>query len=78
METIKGTKTIGKKGIDENTVLIFDEVDGMSSGDRGGSSQLLQFVKGTSFPMICICNDVRSPKMKTLETHCVSLRFSKP
>jgi len=50
----------------------------MSSGDRGGNAQLIQFIHGTSFPMICICNDARAPKMRTLESNCVSLKFSKP
>lgn len=33
-----------------------DEVDGMSS-DRGGSKALIDIIKLTKVPIICICND---------------------
>lgn len=59
-------------------VLIFDEVDGMSSGDRGGAAQLLNFVRATSVPIICICNDSKSQKMRSLEQACAQIKFYKP
>ncbi len=34
-----------------------DEVDGMSSGDRGGIAAIIQLIKTTKVPIICICND---------------------
>ena len=34
-----------------------DEVDGMSSGDRGGSKILINLIKRTKVPIICIAND---------------------
>lgn len=34
-----------------------DEVDGMSSGDRGGNAAIIQILKKTKMPIICICND---------------------
>ena len=52
-----------------------DEVDGMSAGDRGGSAELIQLIKKTATPIICICNDHSSPKMRTLANHCLDLRF---
>ena len=30
-----------------NNVIIMDEVDGMSSGDRGGNAELIQMIKKT-------------------------------
>ena len=32
-------------------LLVMDEVDGMSSGDRGGMNELLQIIKGTKVPL---------------------------
>ncbi len=52
-----------------------DEVDGMSAGDRGGSAELIQLIKKTAVPIICICNDHSSPKMKSLANHCLDLKF---
>ncbi|KAL2913819.1 DNA replication factor C complex subunit Rfc1 [Polyrhizophydium stewartii] len=59
-------------------VLIMDEVDGMSAGDRGGSAELIQIIKKTKVPIICICNDRSSPKIRSLANHCLDLRFRRP
>ena len=59
-------------------LLIMDEIDGMSSGDRGGSAALIQIIKTTKNPIICICNDRQSPKIKTLANYCYDLKFFKP
>lgn len=56
-------------------VLIMDEVDGMSSGDRGGVAELIQLIKKTKIPIICICNDRSSPKIRSLANHCLDVRF---
>ena len=60
------------------TCLVMDEVDGMSSGDRGGMAELIQIIKETRVPIICIANDGYDQKVKSLKNHCVELKFSKP
>jgi replication factor C subunit 1 len=55
-----------------------DEVDGMSSGDRGGIQALIEVIKKTKIPIICIANDRQSPKLKSLANHCYDLKFNKP
>ncbi len=62
----------------DRTVIIMDEVDGMSSGDRGGLTELVQLMKKSQVPIICICNDRNESKMKTLAQYCLDLRFQKP
>ncbi len=59
-------------------VLIMDEVDGMSGGDRGGSTELIKMIKTSRVPIICICNDDSSQKMRTLSGHCMKLKFRRP
>lgn len=59
-------------------VLIMDEVDGMGTGDRGGMAELIGVIKETCIPVICICNDRASPKVKSLASHCTDLRFQRP
>jgi len=61
-----------------NNVIIMDEVDGMSSGDRGGNAELIQMIKKTKTPIICICNDRQSPKIRTLANYTMDLRFRRP
>ncbi|KAL9083087.1 MAG: hypothetical protein Q9165_008666 [Trypethelium subeluteriae] len=59
-------------------VLIMDEVDGMSAGDRGGVGALAAICKKTQIPMILICNDRRLPKMKPFDFVTYSLPFHRP
>jgi len=40
----------------DKAVLIMDEVDGMSGGDRGGVADLIASIKSSKVPIICICN----------------------
>ncbi|KAI4334153.1 hypothetical protein L6164_018878 [Bauhinia variegata] len=60
------------------TVLIMDEVDGMSAGDRGGVADLIASIKISKIPIICICNDRYSQKLKSLINYCLLLSFRKP
>jgi DNA polymerase III delta prime subunit len=60
-------------------VVIMDEVDGMAGNeDRGGVAELIQLIKTTKVPIICICNDRSHPKMRSLVNYCFDLRFYKP
>lgn len=64
----------GKK----NIVLIMDEVDGMSAGDRGGVGALAKFCKKTEVPLILICNERRLPKMKPFDHVAMDIQFRRP
>lgn len=55
-----------------------DEVDGMSAGDRGGVADLIASIKMSKVPIICICNDRYSQKLKSLVNYCLLLSFRKP
>lgn len=59
-------------------LVIMDEVDGMSAGDRGGVQELTRLIKKTLIPIVCICNDRESPKVRTLATKCYDLVFARP
>ncbi|PGH36708.1 replication factor C subunit 1 [[Emmonsia] crescens] len=64
----------GKK----NLVLVMDEVDGMSAGDRGGVGALAAVAKKTRIPMILICNERRLPKMRPFDSVTFDLQFRRP
>jgi replication factor C subunit 1 len=55
-----------------------DEVDGMGAGDRSGMAELIKMIKASKVPIICICNDRQSPKIKSLAAYCLDLRFRRP
>ncbi|KAF2741068.1 DNA replication factor C, large subunit [Polyplosphaeria fusca] len=59
-------------------VLIMDEVDGMSAGDRGGVGALAKTCKTSEIPMILICNERRQPKMKPFDFVTFDLPFRRP
>lgn len=58
-------------------VIVMDEVDGMTS-DRGGIQTLIQFIKKSKQPIICICNDRDHPKIRNLAKACLDLKFDEP
>lgn len=59
-------------------VLIMDEVDGMSAGDRGGVGALAAVCRKTNIPIILICNDRKLPKMKPFDHVAFDLPFRRP
>lgn len=81
MEKIKpficNTSMVGPRKIGKS-VLIMDEVDGMSSGDQGGISALIECIKITKIPIICICNNRYCSSIKTLAKYCLDIKFIKP
>ncbi|KAG6878672.1 hypothetical protein C0992_007686 [Termitomyces sp. T32_za158] len=64
--------------ITDKTCLIMDEVDGMSSGDRGGVGALNALIKKTQVPIICIANDRQAQKLKPLMATTFNMSFQKP
>ncbi|OQR91027.1 replication factor C subunit [Achlya hypogyna] len=59
-------------------VIVMDEVDGMSSGDRGGMAELIAIIKKSKTPIVCICNDRQSPKVRSLANYALDLKFRRP
>jgi len=64
---------IGKK-----RVVIMDEVDGMSRGDRGGIGALAAICKTCAFPIICIANERGTPRLRPLVAACKEIKFFRP
>lgn len=75
---VKELVTNRRVGGGEKAVLIMDEVDGMSGGDRGGVAELIATIQKSRVPIICICNDKYDQKLKSLVKHCMELGFAKP
>mmetsp|Transcript_120704 Transcript_120704/g.341330 ORF Transcript_120704/g.341330 Transcript_120704/m.341330 type:complete len:617 (+) Transcript_120704:109-1959(+) len=68
----------GKSAI-ERAVIIMDECDGMSGGgDSGGMNALINMIKVTKSPIICICNDRGDSGVRDLSAHCLDLKFKRP
>ena len=60
-------------------IIIMDEIDGMAGNeDKGGIKALIDIAKRTKVPIIFICNDIYSPKLKSLINYCYDIRFFRP
>lgn len=59
-------KSLFKKG----KVLLVDEVDGLSSSDRGGLPELIELIENTQFPMIITANNIWDQKFNELRKKC--------
>lgn len=74
--TLEGKK---EEKINQKNLIVMDEIDGMAGNeDRGGVAALIQIIKETKTPIICICNDRQSQKLKSLANYCYDIRFAKP
>lgn len=78
LRATSGNQSMTGSGTIMKNLIIMDEVDGMSAGDRGGTAALIEVIKTTRVPIICICNDRQSQKLKSLSNHCYDIRFQKP
>ncbi|GIL46547.1 hypothetical protein Vafri_3526 [Volvox africanus] len=78
-EMVSNTTLLGAAGgKPRKQLLIMDEVDGMSGGDRGGIQDLIDTIKRSKIPIICICNDKYNQKLRSLRNYCMELEFRKP
>ena len=72
-------KTIFGGELQNKNLIIMDEVDGMSGNeDRGGIAAIIDIIKKTKTPIICIANDRQNQKLKTLANYCYDLKFIHP
>ena len=62
----------------KKSVIIMDEVDGMGGSDRGGIQALIQVIKTTKTPIVCICNDRNHQKVRSLANSCFDIKFIRP
>jgi len=67
-----------KKTFDNcENVLVVSDIDS-AGGDYGFISALIECIKETEIPIICICDDRFSQQIKPLLTHCFDIKLSKP
>lgn len=58
-------------------IILIDEVDGISSTERGATRTLIDIVRKSSFPVVFIANDPWIPKLRTLRNYCTHVKFGK-
>jgi len=56
-------------------ILIIDEIDCMTTNDKGGIIKLKELIKNTNIPIICIANDLNKPKLTPIKSVCKKIEF---
>lgn len=74
--TIQPLLHIKKTYDDDENVLVVSDIDG--GGDYGFISALIECIKETEIPIICICDDKFSQNLKPLLPYCFDIKLSKP
>lgn len=65
---IIGPAVMQKSLFKTNKLILIDEVDGISSRDRGGLAELLGLIEKTSYPIIITANNIWDKKFNLLRT----------
>ena len=79
----KDSKQIQKKNSKQKTqqkrtVLILDEIDGISNkDDHGGAGSIICLIQETLIPVLCICNN-NIKAISSLKKYCTELKWEKP
>ncbi len=58
-------------------IILFDEVDGLSPGDRGGAGAITRIMKESKFPVLLTANDAYSPKLREIRQHCKLMQLKR-
>ncbi|MFT4892897.1 MAG: replication factor C large subunit [Candidatus Nanohaloarchaea archaeon] len=58
-------------------LILVDEVDGMSSTDRGGTKELGRILDGTKFPLVMTANDAYDSKIRSLRNKAKVIEIGK-
>lgn len=84
-KVISNVSSTGESDDKVQKAIIMDEVDGMSSGDDGGVTELINFVKAINKKnsdiktiLICVCNNRSKTNITQLAKECIDVRFYKP
>jgi len=59
----------------KNKIILIDEVDGISTADRGGLPELLMLIEKTKFPIIVTANDIWQQKFNLLRRKADLIQF---
>jgi len=61
----------------KSKIILIDEADGMSSGDRGGIQAVVKIIKDSRFPVMLTSNEAYNPKLQPLRSYCKVVKLSK-
>jgi len=63
--------------LSKNRLILIDEIDGLSSADRGGASEIKRMIKESKFPIILTANNAYDPKLRILRSYCELIKLKR-
>lgn len=78
IENIIGTASQQQSLFNKNKILLIDEIDGLSSKDRGGVQTLTKLLEHSQHAIVMTANDAYNYKLKSLRKKCKLLEFQTP
>jgi replication factor C large subunit len=72
LEISKQASIFGRKKL-----ILIDEVDGLSSQDRGATAEIIKILKESKNPIVLTANDPYDNKLKNLKEYCKLIEFSR-
>jgi len=76
-QSIKPLLHIKKTFDDEENVLVINDIDS-SCGDHGLIAAIVECIKETEIPIICICDDKFNQSLKPILAYCFDIKMVKP
>jgi replication factor C large subunit len=58
-------------------IILIDEIDNLSRDDRGGSSEIIEIIKNSRYPIILIAQNAYDKKLKTMRNYCQLIKLRK-
>lgn len=77
IESFFGNASKSKALFHGGKIMMIDEVDGISSRDRGAVASIVKIMKDSRFPVLVVGNDPWKTKLAPLRNYCTMLRFNK-
>ena len=77
VQTIKPILKTKKTFDGQENVLVVSDIDS-SGGDYGFISTLVECIKETQIPIICICDDMYNQNIKPILNYCIDFKLVKP
>lgn len=75
LDEVLKPSTLQKSLFSKWKLILVDEVDGVTSTEYGGLSELIALIEKTKFPMIITCNDIWQNKFSLLRSKCEMIPF---
>ncbi len=77
IEKILGLGSLYASLTAKSKLILVDEVDGISSADRGGASAIVDVIKHSSFPIILTANDAYATPVRTIANYVEIVKFKR-